>query len=212
MIMDKRPLHLIYIGIFINLALFGAAYLFKLPFLAYHTGTVYITTLLGATGGILTAAVTFLCLACFVFGPDYAWFMLGGICIAILIGEQLKKETRSGSWLSVTGKIFLIESFCHILFTILFLRSVPFDMLGQTIFFALVPHMNRVFAVMFAGLTVSVLTSFLTVGCATLLVLCTPKHYLLSKEEAEEHKKQKKEKNRKKRLKKNRLQSEKNQD
>ncbi len=207
--MDKRPLHLIYIGIAINLCLFGAAYLLKLPFLAYHTGTVYITTLLGATGGILTAAVTFLCLACFVFGPSYAWFSLSGICIAILIGEQLKKETRSKSWLLVTGKIFLIESFCHILFTILYLRSVPFDMLGQPIYFALVPYMNRVFAVMFAGLTVSVVTSFLTVGCATLLVLCTPKHYLLSKEDAEEHKQQK---TKKKRLKKNRLQREKNED
>ena len=196
--MDKRPLHLIYIGILTNLCLFGAAYLLKLPFLAYHTGTLYVTTLLGATGGILVAIVTFLCLSCFVFGPSYAWFMIGSICIVTLVGEQLKKETRTGSWLQVTGKIFLIESFCHILFTILFLRSVPFDMLGQPIYFALASRMNRVFAVMIAGCVVSVITAFLTVGCATLLVLCTPKHFLLSKEEAEELKNSKQKQKRKK--------------
>ncbi len=205
--MDKRPIRLIYIGIAMNLCLFGAAYFLRLPFWAYHTGTVYVTSLLGATGGILTAAVTFLCLACFLFGPAYGWFMLGGVFIATIIGEQLKKETRTGSWLQVAGKIFLIEAFCHILFTILFQHSIPYDILGQTIFYAFLPKMNRVFAVIIAGTAVSAITAILTVSCAMLCILCTPKHMVLPQEElAKEPKKKEKS------LKKKRLQRKKNQD
>lgn len=207
--MDKRPIRLIYLGILMNLGLFGAAYLLRLPFLAYHTGTVYITMLLGATGGILTAAVTFLTLACLMFGSSYAWFTLGGIFIAILVGEQFKKETRTGNWFLVTGEIFLLEAFCHILFTILFQNSVPFDMLGQWIFYALLPNMNRVFAVTIAGGTVSLMTAVFTVGCAMLSVLCTPKHLLISKEERSNEQASKEPQ---KSLKKKRLQSKKNQD
>ena len=177
--MDKRPVRLIYIGILMNLGLFGAAYLLKLPFMAYHTGTVYITALLGATGGILTAVVTFLCLSCFVFGSSYVWFMLGAIFISTIVGEQFKKETRTGNWFLVTGEIFLIEAFCHILFTIIFRNSIPHDLLGKSIFYALLPHMNRVFAVTVSGTAVSLITAGLTVGCAILAVLCTPKHLLL---------------------------------
>ncbi len=205
--MDKRPLQLVYIGILMNLGLFWAAYQFKLPFLAYHTGTVYVTTLLGATGGILTAVVTFLPLACFWFGSSYAWFMLGGVCIATLVGEQLKKETRHKSWAFVTGEIFLIEAFCHILFTISFRYCVPFDILGQPIFYALVPKMNRVFATMIAGAVVSFLTALLTVGCATVCILCTPKRMILSKEDI----KKQDEKTKEKPLKKKSLQRKKNQ-
>lgn len=207
--MDKRPIHLIYLGILMNLGLFGAAYLLKLPFLAYHTGTVYVTMLLGAPGGILTAIVSFLCLACLVFGSSYAWFALGGIMIAVLVGEQFKKETRTGNWFLVTGEIFLLEAFCHILFTILFCHSVPFDLLGQAIFYALLPKMNRVFAVTIAGSAVSLLTAGVTVGCAMLAVLFTPKHLLLSKGKSDNDQSTKEHKNA---LKKKRLQSKKNQD
>ena len=203
--MDKRPVRLIYLGILMNLGLFGAAYLLKLPFLAYHTGTVYVTALLGSTGGILTAIVTFLCLACFVFGPSYAWFMLGAIFISTFVGEHLKKETRTGNWFLVTGEIFLLEAFCHILFTIIFRNSIPHDLLGQSIFYALVPNMNRVFAVTIAGTAVALITAICTVGLAVLSVLCTPKHLLLSPEDAT------KEKEKRKKSEKKGLQSEKNQ-
>lgn len=206
--MDKRPIQLVYAGIIMNICLFGAAYYLKLPFLAYHTGTVYVAALLGATGGILTAVVTFLCLACFWFGSSYAWFMLGGIFIATLIGEQLKKETRSKKWFLVTGEIFLIEAFCHILFTISFRHCIPFDRLGQPIFYTLLPKMNRVFAVMIAGATVSLVTALFTVGCAAIFILCTPKRMVLAKEEPIKEQSSKKEKP----LKKNRLQRKKNQD
>ncbi len=206
--MDKRPLHLVYVAILMNLGLFWAAYQLRLPFLAYHTGTVYVTALLGATGGILAAIVTFLALACFYFGSSYAWFLLGGICIATLVGEQLKKETRHKSWAFVTGEIFLIEAFCHILFTISFRYCVPFDILGQPIFYALLPKMNRVFATMIAGTVVSLLTALLTVGCATVCILCTPKRLIVSKEELKKEEAKTKERP----LKKKRLQRKKNQD
>ena len=211
--MDKRPVRLIYLGILMNLVLFGAAYFLRLPFLAYHTGTVYVTALLGSTGGILTAIVTFLCLACFVFGPSYAWFMLGAIFISTFVGEQLKKETRTGNWFLVTGEIFLLEAFCHILFTIIFQNSIPHDLLGQSVYYTLLPKMNKVFAVTIAGAVVSLITAIGTVGLAVLSVLCTPKHLLLSQQDALKEKEKKKEKAEKKAKKSEQksLQSKKNQ-
>ncbi|MBO5409230.1 MAG: hypothetical protein J6A61_07545 [Clostridia bacterium] len=197
--MNQKNITLIYIGIALNLVLFGVAHYFQLPLLPYHTGTLYTSALLGTGAGILCASVTMLAIACLIHGQSFVWFLLSGVLIAILVGGQLKqKSTRLNSWCFVAGEVFVCDLFFYILFTILFHNSIPYDYVGQRIFmFFYEQEMEEVFAVCMAGTTVVLISSIQAVITAFLGILCTPKSWICPPEAEEKPLKQKRLKSKK---------------
>ena len=178
--MNQKNITLIYIGILLNLVLFGVAHYFKLPLLPYHTGTLYVSALLGTGGGCLCAIVSMLAIATFIHGQSFSWFLISGILIATLVGGQLKqKSTRLQSWCIVAGEVFVCDLFFYILFTILFHKSIPYDYCGQRIFmFFYEQDMEEVFAVCMAGTSIVLISCIQSVLTAFLAILCTPKAWL----------------------------------
>lgn len=181
--MDRKPVYLIYIGIFLNLILFFIAYYLKLPLLPYHTGTLYVCALLGMGGGILVAIVTFLTVSLFAYGMDFIWFILSGALIAVIAGDQFKKGTRPVRWLIAAGEVFLCEWFFYILFTLWHNNSIPYDYCGQRIFmFFYEQNMEEIFAVCIAGAAIALLSSIQATVTAALALVCTPKRFVLPNE------------------------------
>ncbi len=191
--MNQKNITIIYIGILLNLVLFGVAHYFKLPLLPYHTGTLYTAALLGTGAGILCTAVTMLSIACLIHGQEFLWFLVSGVLIASLVGGQLKqKSTRLKSWCIVAGEVFVCDLFFYILFTILLHNSIPYDYMGQRIFmFFYEQDMEEVFAVCMAGMGIVLLSAIQAVPTAFAAILCTPKSWLLPQQEAEKPLKQK---------------------
>lgn len=177
--MDKKPVTLIYLGIFLNLILFWVAYTFKLPFLPYHTGTLYVAALCTTGAGILTTVVTFLAISLFCYGFDFIWFALSGIIIATIIGEQFKKETRITSWLVAAGEVLLCDLFFYILIILWKRDSIPYDYCSQRIFmFFYEKGVDEIFAVCLAGLPIVLLSVIQEVLTAFVAIVCTPKNWL----------------------------------
>ena len=191
--MNQKNITLIYIGILLNLVLFGVAHYFKLPLLPYHTGTLYTAALLGTGAGILCAAVTMLAIASLIHGQSFVWFLVSGMLIASLVGGQLKqKSTRLKSWCIVAGEVFICDLFFYILFTILFHNSIPYDYVGQRIFmYFYEQEMEEVFAVCIAGTGIVLLSAIQSVLTAFLGILCTPKSWICPLEVQEKPLKQK---------------------
>ncbi len=172
-----------------NLLLFGVTYYFKLPLLPYHTGTLYVSVMLGTAAGILCTTVTFLGISLFCYGTDFIWFTISGILIATIIGGQFKKETRPINWLIAAGEVFLCDLFFYILFTLWKHDGIPYDYCGQRIFmFFYEQDMEEVFAVCMAATSVVVLSSIQSVITAVLAVVCTPKKWLFPTENVSEQK------------------------
>ncbi|MBQ7951040.1 MAG: hypothetical protein IJ278_04905 [Clostridia bacterium] len=182
---DNKPILLLYIGICLNLVLFFVAHYFKMPLLPYHTGTLYVATLLGSGAGILTAAVTFLAISLFCYGQDFLWMGLSGIIISVIVGEQLKKETRITNWLVAAGEVFLLDLFFYIFIVLWKNDSIPYDYAGQRIFmFFYEMGVDEVFSACLAALPVVLLTSLQSVLTAFVAILCTPARWLCASEEA----------------------------
>ena len=181
---DKKPVYLIYIGIFLNLILFFSAYYLKLPLLPYHTGTLYVSALLGMGSGILVAAVTFLTISLFAYGPNFIWFFISGVLISIIVKDQAKKGARLTNWLVAAGEVFLCDLFFYILFTLWHNNGIPYDYCGQRIFmFFYEQDVEEVFAVCMAGISIVLLSSIQAALTAALALVCTPRSWLRSKEE-----------------------------
>ncbi len=190
--MDKKPITLIYLGICLNLVLFWVAYYFKLPFLPYHTGTLYVAALVGTGAGILTTALTFLAISLFCYGTDFIWLGLSGVIIATIIGEQFKKETRITSWLVAAGEVLFCDLFFYILVILWKRDSIPFDYCSQRIFmFFYEKGVDEIFAVCLAGLPIVLLSVIQEVLTAFVAILCTPKHWLYPTVESKEPSEQK---------------------
>ena len=181
---DKKPVYLIYIGIFLNLILFFSAYYLKLPLLPYHTGTLYVSALLGMGSGILVAAVTFLTISLFAYGPNFIWFFISGVLISIIVKDQAKKGARLTNWLVAAGEVFLCDLFFYILFTLWHNNGIPYDYCGQRIFmFFYEQDVEEVFAVCMAGISIVLLSSIQAALTAALALVSTPRSWLRSKEE-----------------------------
>lgn len=187
--MNQKPITLVYIGILLNLVFFGVAHYFKLPLLTYHTGTLYVSALLGTGAGFLCSLVTVLGISVFIHGSAFSWFAVTGFLIASFVGSQLKqKNTRLGSWCFVAVEFFACDLFFYILFTILFHKSIPYDYCGQRIFmYFYEQEMEEVFAVCMAGTAIVLLSSIQAVLTAFLAILCTPKKLLPIEEPLEQN-------------------------
>lgn len=181
---NNKPVLLLYIGICLNLVLFCLTYHFKLPLLPYHTGTLYVSALLGPGAGILTTMITFLTISLFCYGKEFIWFTLSGVIISFIVGEQFKKETRITNWLVTAGEVLLLDLFFYILITLWQHNSIPYDYAGQRIFmYFYTKETNEIIAVCLAGIPIILLSVVQQVLTAFLGILCTPKHWLTTLEE-----------------------------
>ena len=176
---NKNPILLLYIGIALNLVLFFLAEYFKLPLLPYHTGTMYVSALLGPAAGILATAVTFLFISLFFYGQEFFWFVLPGIILSFLVGEQCKKDARITNWLVTAGEVILLDLFFYILIVLWKHNSIPYDYRGQRIFMYFYEKgTDEIISVCLAGIPIVLLSGIQAVATAFLGILCTPKHWI----------------------------------
>lgn len=168
-----------------NLVLFWVADTFQLPFLPYHTGTLYVAALCGTGAAILTTGFSFLVISLFRYGIDFMWLGISGIIIAAIIGEQFKKETRITSWLVAAGEVLFCDLFFYIFVILWKQNSIPFDYCSQRIFmFFYEQGTDEILCVCIAGLAIVTLSVIIEVTTAFLAILCTPKKWLYPPEES----------------------------